>query len=153
VPRDPKDISVTSPQRIQRQIAEAQDLREPAFLRSGSGPAGAEGPAGKAGATWYKGSGVPELALGTTGDFYLRTTTYDIYYRENAFLWTIIANIKGEKGEKGETGATGTNGKEGPAGSAENIDWKNSVRAATTANITIATALNPADVLDGVTLA
>lgn len=60
---------------------------------------------------------------------------------------------KGETGDPGEDGTDGENGKEGPAGSIENTDWKNSVRAATTANIAIATALNNADVLDGVTLA
>lgn len=36
---------------------------------------------------------------------------------------------------------------------ASGVDWKPSVRAATTANITVATALNSGDVIDGVTLA
>lgn len=150
MPRDPKNISLSGDQRIQRRIAEAADLREPAFLRSGAGAAGAEGPEGpkgepgEDGATWLQGSAAPTSGIGVVGDFYFRTTTNDVYYKETALLWTIIANIKGEKGE---TGA------EGPAGSIENLDWKNSVRAATTANITIATALNSGDVLDGVTLA
>jgi hypothetical protein len=63
---------------------------------------------------------------------------------------------KGEKGATGATGATGAEGpqgKEGPAGAASTEDWKASCRAATTANITISTALNNADTLDGVTLA
>lgn len=38
-------------------------------------------------------------------------------------------------------------------GSAVNADWKTNVRGATTANITIATALNNGDTLDGLTLA
>lgn len=48
---------------------------------------------------------------------------------------------------------TGDAGKEGAAGSASMNGFKEPCRAATTANITISTALNNADVLDGVTLA
>ena len=57
------------------------------------------------------------------------------------------------KGDKGDAGATGETGREGPAGAATMADFKESVRAATTANITISTALNPGDTLDGVVLA
>lgn len=161
MPRDPKDTSLSADQRIQRRIAEAADLREPAFLRSGGGATGAEGPegpAGKNGAKWWAAAGVPGAGLGVTGDFYLDTTTDDVYEKKEGG-WSLVANFQGEKGEKGATGTAGTNGtngtngKEGPAGSLENTDWKNSVRVATTANIATATALNPGDVLDGITLA
>jgi len=54
---------------------------------------------------------------------------------------------EGPKGEKGETG------KEGPPGSATMNGFKEPCRVATTANIAIATALNPGDAIDGVTLA
>ena len=60
---------------------------------------------------------------------------------------------KGAKGDTGPEGPQGVEGKEGPAGASTAGDSKDSVRAATTANITIATALNNADSLDGVTLA
>lgn len=59
----------------------------------------------------------------------------------------------GANGEKGETGSTGESGKEGPPGASTAGDWKDSVRVATTANIAIATALNPGDTIDGVVLA
>lgn len=63
------------------------------------------------------------------------------------------AGDKGAEGAEGKEGKEGTAGKEGPAGSVENTDWKNSVRVATTANVAIATALNPGDTLDGIVLA
>lgn len=152
MPRDPKDISVVAPERQQRRIGELEDQKDPLRIRVGAGPAGPEGAEGKPGlngAKWYSGTEEPAGGLGSNGDFYLRTSTEDVYEKAGG-AWNIITNIKGEKGEIGSTGASG---KEGPAGSLENTDWKNSVRAATTANITIATALNPGDVLDGVTLA
>lgn len=152
MPRDPKDLSLSAPEQVVRRLADSEDLARGGGRAFGSsnGAEGPEGPAGKNGATWYQGSSVPALALGVTGDFYYRTGTSDVYFKETESLWTIIANIKGEKGE---TGSTGASGKEGPAASLENTDWKNSVRCATTANIATATALNPLDVLDGVTLA
>lgn len=157
MPRDPRDTTTSATEKIQRRLGEADDQKEPIRLRVGAGPAGAtgkEGPKGEDGedgtdgATWYSGAGAPEEVLGVNGDFYLRTSNEDVYKKIGGG-WNIITNIKGEKGE---TGATGAGGKEGPAGSAENNDWKNSVRCATTANIATATALNPGDVIDGVTL-
>lgn len=65
MPRDPNDVSLSAEQRIQRRISEAADLREPAFLRAGSGPAGAEGPAGKDGVDGAAGPAGPEGAAGT----------------------------------------------------------------------------------------
>lgn len=59
----------------------------------------------------------------------------------------------GPTGPTGVTGATGPTGIEGPAGASTAGDWKDSVRAATTANIAIASALNPGDTIDGVVLA
>jgi hypothetical protein len=59
---------------------------------------------------------------------------------------------KGEKGEKGETGSKGATGATGATGPGSN-DWKESVVASTTTNVTTSTALNSGDVVDGVTLA
>jgi hypothetical protein len=157
MPRDPRDTTTSATEKIHRRLGEADDQKEPIRLRVGAGPAGAtgkEGPKGENGtngtngATWYSGAGEPEGALGVNGDFYLRTSNEDVY-KKIAGSWNIITNLKGETGS---TGATGAGGKEGPAGSLENTDWKNSVRCATTANIATATALNPGDILDGVTL-
>jgi hypothetical protein len=152
MPRDPKDTSVSGGERRQRRLAEALDIKEPAILRSGGGAAGPEGKAGEDGATWLSGTTVPSTELGVVGDFYLRTTTSDVYKKTSEAVWSFQVNIEGEKGETGAEGKEGAAGKEGPAGSAENIDWKNSVRAATTANIATSTALNPGDAIDGVTL-
>lgn len=118
---------------------------------------------GGSGERWFVGAGAPAGGLGEDGDLYLNSTNGDVYEKA-AGAWSKVANIrgpegaKGEKGEKGETGAkgekgsTGEKGEKGEAG-ASPADWKDSVRAATTANITISTALNNGDSLDGVTLA
>lgn len=118
MPRDPKDTSVTSNERIQRRLAESKDIGEPAYRRSGSGASGAEGKEGKPGATWYSGTTVPSTGLGAVGDFYFRTTTSDVYKKTGEAIWSFQVNIKGEKGEKGETGGTGPTGPEGPKGEA-----------------------------------
>ncbi|MFY9586476.1 MAG: hypothetical protein WAT66_03360, partial [Actinomycetota bacterium] len=62
---------------------------------------------------------------------------------------------KGDTGPKGATGPTGpkgATGPEGPAGSGV-LDYKESVRVATTGDVSISTALNGGDIVDGVTLA
>lgn len=155
MPRDPLDISINAPEKVQRRLGEADDQKEPIRLRVGAGPAGAtgeQGPPGEDGedgldgAAWYSGSAAPESGLGVIGDFYFRTTTNDVYKKLEGG-WNIIANLKGEKG------ATGESGKEGPAGAAAMNGWKEPCRVATTGNITISTALNPGDTIDGVVLA
>lgn len=198
MPRDPRDISLSAPEQQTRRIAENEEAARGGsrvFGQATSGAEGKEGAAGKNGATWYSGTTVPSTGLGVVGDFYLRTTTSDVYKKTGEVAWSLEVNIKGATGSAGTNGSTwfsgatepeigtgsngdyyfrtetndvykkeagtwnivanlkGASGKEGPAGSTANNDWKNSVRAATTANITISTALNPTDVLDGVTLA
>jgi len=59
----------------------------------------------------------------------------------------------GDKGAEGAEGKTGSSGPEGPAGAATMNGFKEPCRAATTANVTISTALNPGDTIDGVALA
>lgn len=106
-------------------------------VQSGGGPAGptgVTGAAGPAGATGVTGATGPAGATGVTGP-------------------TGPTGVTGATGPTGVTGATGPTGVEGPAGVASTEDWKASCRAATTANITISTALNNGDTLDGVTLA
>lgn len=60
--------------------------------------------------------------------------------------------VDGAEGAAGKEGAEGKEGKEGAAGSASMNGFKEPCRAATTANITISTALNNGDTLDGVSL-
>lgn len=66
---------------------------------------------------------------------------------------TVEFSRTGDKGDEGKEGATGGTGGEGPPGASTAGDWKDSVRVATTANVTISTALNPGDTIDGVVLA
>lgn len=62
--------------------------------------------AGLNGATWYYGTGEPDLGTGLNGDFYLDTTTNDIY-EKNSGTWSVIANITGETGSVGPQGDPG----------------------------------------------
>lgn len=79
------------------------------------GPTGAAGATGADGATWTSGTSVP--AGGTDNDFYLRSSTGDVYNKA-AGSWSIIANITGPAGANGADGATGATGATGPAGPA-----------------------------------
>jgi len=45
------------------------------------GPAGSPGASGASGTTWYEGSGVPNNTFGINGDFYLDTSTGNIYQK------------------------------------------------------------------------
>lgn len=88
------------------------------------GVAGATGPAGTNGAngaTIYSGSTVPDVGLGNNGDYYLDTTTSDLYAKAVG-IWGVSVNLKGAKGDtgpagpQGATGATGATGPQGPQG-------------------------------------
>lgn len=126
-----------------RQIEE--DNGYPVKLRIAGAGGGAEGAPGKDGATWYSGEGAPAGGLGANNDFYLRTSNEDVY-KKVAGVWGIITNIKGEKG------AAGAEGPEGPAGVSTMSGFKEPCRVATTGNVTISTALNEGDSIDGVSL-
>ena len=77
-----------------------------------------QGAVGEDGATWLSGSGAPGSSTGKDGDFYLDTTSYDIY-KKTSGAWGKIGNIKGAtgaKGDKGDTGAEGPQGEKGETG-------------------------------------
>lgn len=65
-----------------------------------------KGPAGTPGSTWLSGTTVPAAGTGVNGDFYLNTTTSDVY-KKTSGAWAVVVNIKGPTGA---TGAAGTNG-------------------------------------------
>jgi hypothetical protein len=69
------------------------------------GTNGTPGTDGKDGATWLFGTGAPN-SQGKTGDFYLETSTFDIYSKATG-SWVKSGNIKGTKGDKGDRGETG----------------------------------------------
>jgi hypothetical protein len=79
---------------------------------------------GRNGAEWHLGPSVPNPDLGVYGDFYLQTTTGDVFKRwgEDG-AWYNVANIRGPQGNdgvvgpKGDPGTAGAIGAQGPAGS------------------------------------
>ena len=86
------------------------------------GPAGTNGKDGANGAngrTVLSGSGAPDPGEGADGDFYIDTSTYDIYGPKLAGSWSTATSLigpEGEAGEDGEDGAPGTQGPEGKQG-------------------------------------
>jgi hypothetical protein len=68
-------------------------------------PIGLPGARGKA-TTWRNGAGAPAVSLGTDGDYYLNTTTGDVYLR-SASVYAIVGNIKGSAGSAGGAGLNG----------------------------------------------
>ena len=74
-------------------------------LTGPKGETGKTGANGTDGATWLFGTGVPSTQ-GKTGDFYLKTDTFDIYSKATG-SWVKTGNIKGATGERGGTGAKG----------------------------------------------
>jgi hypothetical protein len=57
------------------------------------------------GANWTNGTAAP--TGGRDGDYYLLTTTYDVY-KNTAGVWAVLLNIKGIQGNTGDTGTPGT---------------------------------------------
>lgn len=72
------------------------------------GQTGQTGANGADGATWLFGTAVPSTQ-GKTGDFYLKTDTFDVYSKATG-SWVKTGNIKGATGERGTTGETGAKG-------------------------------------------
>jgi hypothetical protein len=65
------------------------------------------------------GSGAPGPGKGSDGDFYLDTSTYEIYGPKLAGVWssgTSLIGPKGAQGLKGDTGAAGAQGVQGLKG-------------------------------------
>ncbi len=97
-------------------------IRGPSGL---DGTDGLDGTNGADGSTWLSGSGAPGATVGLDGDYYLDTSTGDVFVKA-AGSWpsTAALNIKGQ------AGASGTNGAAGVAGSS--IVWKGSLAVAPT---------------------
>lgn len=94
-----------------------------------NGKDGAPGAKGADGATWLFGTAAP-TTQGKTGDFYINTTTYDVYSKATG-AWVKTGNIKGATGPtgppgtNGKDGTNGTNGKDGAPGAkgADGATW------------------------------
>lgn len=106
-----------------------------------NGKDGAPGAKGADGATWLFGNVAP-TNQGKTGDFYINTTTYDVYSKATG-AWVKTGNIKGATGPQGvpgtngKDGTNGTNGKDGAPG-AKGADGK-----AATVSVGTVTTLQP----------
>ncbi len=46
------------------------------------------------GTAWYQGTGIPDSGTGNDGDYYLRTSTDDLYLKTSG-AWSVLVNIKG----------------------------------------------------------
>ena len=69
------------------------------------GKDGKDGKNGSAGSKWLDGSTDPTNAVtANSGDYYLNTTTDDVFRKEINGFWTRIVNIKGNPGQDGNSG-------------------------------------------------
>lgn len=57
-------------------------------------PASASG----SGTTWFTGTGAPLSTVGSTGDFYLDTSTYDVYLKISPTVWVLSGNMSPDGG-------------------------------------------------------
>jgi len=75
-----------------------------------AGAPGDPGLDGEDGSSWGSGVGAPPSEAGSIGDFYLDTSTLDVYSKTDETTWTIQANIKGAPGADGVDGNDGIDG-------------------------------------------
>lgn len=78
--------------------------------RGTDGAPGAAGRDGADGNTIWNGTGIPAAALGTSGDFYLRTTTRTLYGPKTASGWGSPVTLVGPAGSTGPPGPPGPSG-------------------------------------------
>lgn len=75
-------------------------------------------------AQWTDGSTLPQPSFGNVGNYFLHTTSGDVYKKVLEDQWERISNLKGKqgvpgpKGDTGETGLQGARGLQGPRGEA-----------------------------------
>ncbi len=83
-----------------------------------TGPQGPVGAAGADGAALLNGSGVPDVSLGKSGDFYLNTGSQQIYGPKANGVWPASGvGLVGPMGQAGVNGVDGVNGINGTNGS------------------------------------
>lgn len=85
--------------------AQSGDIRGPAGTDGTNGTDGADGTDGTDGNLWLTGTVLPGGGTGNDGDYYLRTTTGDIYGPKTGGAWgSIIGNLTGPAGADFGTG-------------------------------------------------
>ena len=88
------------------------------------GSPGPEGPAGSAGADgtkWFSSTAAPQPDVGALLDYYLDTSTGDVWQKvnsESGSSWTKQGNLRGTPGSAGAEGPAGPPGPQGPPGPA-----------------------------------
>ena len=65
---------------------------------------GATGDTGAPGSVWRSGSTIPSNGLGINGDYYLRTTTQDVYFKASG-TYSIVSNLQGTQGSVWRNGS------------------------------------------------
>jgi hypothetical protein len=91
----------------------------PIGLTGATGLTGAPGPAGvngTNGSAVLSGLSNPASSLGANGDFYLNTSTNNLFGPKSGGLWPAGVSLVGPAGPQGLTGATGLQGAAGPQG-------------------------------------
>lgn len=81
------------------------------------------GATGTAGLTVRSGSGVPSNGLGVDGDFYIRTSNYDIYGPKTGGSWGSPTSLVGTAGSNGTNGNTILSGTAAPTTEGVNGDY------------------------------
>lgn len=80
-----------------------------------TGPQGEKGDSGKDGSSVLLGKGKPSSDLGSIGDSYIDTDTFD-FYSKDGNGWKKTGNLKGDKGGSGAQGEQGPKGDKGDKG-------------------------------------
>ena len=75
-------------------------------LQGLQGIQGPRGYAGQDGSQWLFGTNTPSSSQGVENDWFVNTTTWDVY-RRSSVAWTHVGNIKGGVGTDGSVGADG----------------------------------------------
>lgn len=110
------EINHQPPQTFSISLAGPQGPAGASGSNGTNGTDGVDGTDGVNGATWLGGSGAPSSGIGVVNDFYLDTTSSDIYKKTGVSTWTLQVNIKGATGAAGTPGTPGTNGTNGTNG-------------------------------------
>lgn len=90
-----------------------QGLQGPAGATGATGAAGANGVDGK---TVLNGTSDPSSGTGVAGDFYINTSSKNIFGPKVGTNWGTGVSLVGPTGPQGATGATGPQGLQGPTG-------------------------------------
>ena len=110
------DVGPTGPQGPQGDVGPTGP-QGPQGVEGDMGPTGPQGPAGTNGNTVLNGAGAPGALLGTNGDFYIDTSTNEIYGPKTPIGgWGSPTDLIGPTGPQGPQGVQGDVGPTGPQG-------------------------------------